>query len=133
MTAGGGRIAFTSVKEKSASAMENLFYKWLIEAVLGLLLTGFGLSLFGQSVIYKARGAPLKKWFLSGTLSLIVFNAGLCVFGDAVKTRLIYEQTGDAPRSIDNWGDRAAARAPSATASPVLRKQERALWKPSLS
>lgn len=71
--------------------MENLFYKWLIEAVLGLVLIGFGLSLFGQSVIYKSKGEALKKWFLWGTLSLVVFNAGLCVFGDAVKTRMILE------------------------------------------
>ena len=71
--------------------MENLFYKWIIEAVLGLILIGFGLSLFGQSVIYKSKGEALKKWFLWGTLSLVVFNAGLCIFGDAVKTRMIYE------------------------------------------
>jgi hypothetical protein len=71
--------------------MENDFYKWLIESVLGLILIGFGLSLFGQSVIYKSNGASLKKWFLWGTLSLIVINAGVCVFGDAVKTRMIYE------------------------------------------
>lgn len=71
--------------------METLFYKWIIEAVLGLILVGFGLSLFGQSVIYKSKGESLKKWFLWGTLSLVVFNAGLCIFGDAVKTRMIYE------------------------------------------
>jgi hypothetical protein len=71
--------------------MENLFYKWIIEAVLGLVLIGFGLSLFGHSVICKSKGESIKKWFLWGTLSLVVFNAGLCVFGDAVKTRMIYE------------------------------------------
>ncbi len=71
--------------------MEDIFYKWLIESVAGLILIGFGLSLFGQSVIYKSGGASLKKWFLWGTLSLIVVNAGICVFGDAVKTRVVYE------------------------------------------
>lgn len=71
--------------------MENDFYKWLIEAVAGLILIGFGLSLFGQSVIYKSRGDSVKKWFLWGTLSLIVINAGICIFGDSVKTRIIYE------------------------------------------
>ena len=71
--------------------MENDFYKWLAEAIGGLILIGFGLSLFGQAVIYKSRGDALKKWFLWGTLSLIVINAGICIFGDAVKTRTIYE------------------------------------------
>lgn len=71
--------------------MEDIFYRWIIEAVLGLILIGFGLSLFGQSVIYKSKGESLKKWFLRGTLSLVVFNVGLCIFGDAVKTRMIYE------------------------------------------
>lgn len=71
--------------------MENDFYKWLAEAIGGLILIGFGLSLFGQSVIYKSRGDSVKKWFLWGTLSLIVINAGICTFGDSVKTRIIYE------------------------------------------
>ena len=71
--------------------MEDLLTKWIIEAVAGLILIGFGLSLFGQSVIYKSNGESVKKWFLWGTLSLVIFNAGLCIFGDAVKTRMIYE------------------------------------------
>lgn len=71
--------------------MENEFYRWLIGAVAGLILIGFGLSLFGQAVIYKARGESLKKWFLWGTLSLIVVNAGLCIFADAVIHRMRYE------------------------------------------
>lgn len=71
--------------------MENDFYKWLAEAIGGLILIGFGLSLFGQSVIYKSRGDSVKKWFWWGTLSLIVINSGICVFGDAVKTRTVYE------------------------------------------
>ena len=71
--------------------MEDVFYKWLIESILGMILIGFGLSLFGQAVIYTSSGEPLRKWFLWGTISLIVVNAGICVFGDAVKQRIIYE------------------------------------------
>jgi hypothetical protein len=71
--------------------MQETFYLWLIESIGGLILIGFGLSLFGQAVIYKSRGAKLTTWFLWGTLSLIVVNAGICVFGDAVANRLRYE------------------------------------------
>jgi hypothetical protein len=71
--------------------MENEFYKWLIESVGGLILIGFGLSLFGQAVIYKSRNESLKKWFWWGTLSLIVINAGVCIFGDAVKQSVRHE------------------------------------------
>ena len=71
--------------------MEDVFYKWLIESIAGLILIGFGLSLFGQAVIHKSRGESLRKWFLWGTVSLIVVNAGICVFGDAVKNRMRYE------------------------------------------
>ena len=71
--------------------MNEAFYRWLFESVAGLILIGFGLSLFGQSVIYKSRGERLKKWFWWGTLSLVVFNSGICIFGDAVKTRMQYE------------------------------------------
>ena len=71
--------------------MEDVFYKWLVESIVGLILIGFGLSLFGQSVIYKLKGESVKKWFLWGTISLIVVNAGICVIGDEVKQRVIYE------------------------------------------
>lgn len=72
-------------------AMRETFYLWLIESIGGLILIGLGLSIFGQAVIEKSRGAKLKTWFLWGTLSLIVVNAGICVFGDAVANRLRYE------------------------------------------
>ena len=71
--------------------MKETFYLWLFEAVGGLILIGFGFSLFGQSVIYKSRGESVRKWFLWGTISLIVVNSGICVFGDAVKKRMRYE------------------------------------------
>lgn len=71
--------------------MEDAYNRWLIESISGLLIIGFGLSLFGQAVIYKANGAPLRKWFLWGTASLVVFNAGVCIFGDAVKQRVVYD------------------------------------------
>lgn len=71
--------------------MEDAFYRWLVEAVAGLVLIGFGLSVFGQAVIYKSRGEKLGKWFLWGTIALIVVNAGICTFGDAVKNRMQYE------------------------------------------
>ena len=80
--------------------MEEVFYKWLIESVLGLILIGFGLSLFGQAVIYKSKGESLRKWFLWGTISLIVVNAGICVFGDAVKQRIIYETAQPTSKNI---------------------------------
>ncbi len=80
--------------------MEEVFYRWMIESILGLILIGFGLSLFGQATIYKSSGEPLRKWFLWGTISLIVINAGICVFGDAVKQRVIYETTQSSFKNI---------------------------------
>jgi hypothetical protein len=71
--------------------MDSEFYRWLFEAVAGLILIGFGLSLFGQSVIYKSKGKKVIKWFLWGTLSLIIVNAGVCVLVDSVKYRIVYE------------------------------------------
>jgi hypothetical protein len=53
-------------------------------APLGLVLTGFGLSLFGEAVMMKYEGKPTMEWFLWGTLSLVVFNSGLSIFGGAV-------------------------------------------------
>ncbi len=71
--------------------MDDAFYRWLIQSIAGLILIGFGLSLFGQAVIYKSNGEALRKWFLWGTISLVVVNAGICVFGDAVRQRIVYD------------------------------------------
>ena len=58
---------------------------WLIKAPLGLVFTGFGLSLVVEAGMAKYAGEP---WFWSGTLALVVFNAGLSIFGDGVKHRV---------------------------------------------
>ncbi len=65
--------------------------KWVRQAPAGLVLTGFGASLLGQSTILKARGTAPWKWIAAGTASLVVLNAGLCLFGDAVKHRALHE------------------------------------------
>lgn len=64
---------------------------WLWQAPAGLVLVGFGLSLFGHATIKKAASRPAREWVLWGTLSLVVINGGLCLFGDAVKHRVFYE------------------------------------------
>jgi len=56
--------------------------KWLLFAISGLLLFGFGLSLLGESIIMKYTHAP--QWILWGTIALVVTNSGLCLFGQAV-------------------------------------------------
>jgi hypothetical protein len=61
--------------------------KWLIYAIGGLLLMGFGLSLLGESIIMKSREVEVWKWFLMGTTALVVFFAGLSIFGQAVVFR----------------------------------------------
>jgi uncharacterized membrane protein YczE len=72
--------------------MKSLYKKWLIYAIGGLLLMGFGLSLFGEAVIQKLEKAPFWDWFAYGTLSLVVFNAGVSVFGQAVIYRVRMEK-----------------------------------------
>jgi len=59
--------------------------KWLIKAISGLLLFGFGLCLFGEAVIAKYDREP---WFGLGTISLIVTNAGLAIFVSAAIDRV---------------------------------------------
>lgn len=59
-----------------------LNYKWLFFSILGLLLVGFGLSLFGEAVIIKYKNNG--NWFLWGTISLIIINSGLCFIGQAI-------------------------------------------------
>lgn len=67
---------------------EKLKKYWLMHAVGGLLLTGFGLSLFGEALIRKWENADFWEWALWGTLALIVFNAGISLVGQAVIFRV---------------------------------------------
>jgi hypothetical protein len=60
---------------------------WMIFAISGLLLTGFGLSLTGEAIISKMHFPDRITWIVLGTLALTVFNAGLCLFGRAVIIR----------------------------------------------
>lgn len=60
---------------------------WLTFAILGLILTGLGLSLVGEAVIAKMAQ---QAYVLLGTAGLVAFNAGLSVFGQAVIYRYRY-------------------------------------------
>ena len=66
----------------------KLFVNWLIFSVIGLLLLGAGLSVFGEAVILKSGGAGFGKWFAWGTVSLIIFNTGISFVGRAVGYRV---------------------------------------------
>lgn len=63
---------------------KELRKKWLIYAVSGILLMGFGLSVLGSSSHAKFEGEPFFYWFLMGTGGLVLFFSGLSIFGQAV-------------------------------------------------
>ena len=50
-------------------------YKWYFYSILGLLLIGAGLCVFGEALIQKINQ---ESYFVLGTLSLVIFNAGIC-------------------------------------------------------
>ena len=56
--------------------------KWLLFAVGGLLLFGFGLSLLGEAILLKYTQSP--NWVITGTIALVTTNSGLCLFGQAI-------------------------------------------------
>ncbi len=60
--------------------------KWLLYAVSGLVLFGFGLSLLGEAIILKYNDADY--WIAAGTAALVVTNSGLCLFGQAIITKV---------------------------------------------
>lgn len=55
--------------------------KWLLYAISGLLLFGFGLSLLGEAILAKYKDS--NYWVCLGTIALVVTNSGLCLFGQA--------------------------------------------------
>ncbi|WP_162417453.1 hypothetical protein [Cyclobacterium roseum] len=68
---------------------------WLMHAVGGLLLTGLGLSLFGEALIRKWENAAFWDWVIWGTLALLVFNAGISLVGQAVIYRVKMDNLAD--------------------------------------
>jgi hypothetical protein len=56
--------------------------RWVLQATLGLILTGSGLSLAIDAGITKMQGGD---WFWYGTGALVVFQAGLCVVIDSTR------------------------------------------------
>ncbi|MEM6820958.1 MAG: hypothetical protein AAF558_03295 [Verrucomicrobiota bacterium] len=59
-----------------------MFKAWVLLAIGGLLLNGFGLCLFGEAVVRKSDGL---SWFWMGTASLVCINAGICFVIEAGK------------------------------------------------
>ncbi len=57
-------------------------------SVGGLLLVGFGVSLIGESIQFKANYPEGWGWVAYGTLALCVFNAGISCFGRGVIERI---------------------------------------------
>ena len=58
--------------------------KWLLFSILGLVLVGAGLSVFGEALLIKSQSESWKEWFWIGTFSLVLINSGLSCIGQAV-------------------------------------------------
>ena len=68
--------------------MNALKRKWLIYAISGLVVFGFGLCLLGEANISKLNDPSSNVWVIYGTVALVVTNSGLCLFGQAVILRI---------------------------------------------
>jgi hypothetical protein len=66
---------------------KRYFTYWLAFAVVGLVLIGLGLSLFGEAIIAKYEQ---ESWFWLGTGSLVIINSGISLVGQSVVYRLKY-------------------------------------------
>ena len=60
--------------------------KWLLYAVSGLVVFGFGLSLLGEAIFLKHTSS--SHWISLGTIALVATNSGLCLFGQAIIEKL---------------------------------------------
>ena len=56
-------------------------FRWYFFSIMGLLLTGLGLCVFGEALIQKINK---ESYFALGTLSLVIFNTGICFVGEAI-------------------------------------------------
>ncbi|MCG9899981.1 MAG: hypothetical protein MH132_08275 [Hydrotalea sp.] len=63
--------------------------RWLIQAPVGLILFGAGLSMAIDAGFERYQG---NSWFWYGTEALIICNAGLCIFGDSILQKVAAEK-----------------------------------------
>ena len=59
-------------------------FRWYFFSIMGLLLIGLGLCVFGEALIQKINQ---ESYFVQGTLSLVIFNSGICFVGEAIFIR----------------------------------------------
>jgi hypothetical protein len=88
----------------------SLYTKWLLSAIGGLLLIGFGLSVFSEAANLKHTNAPFLRWFLLGSYSLIMINGGLCVFGQAIIFKIKIENKKLIKKALKERAIRAAKK-----------------------
>jgi hypothetical protein len=71
----------------------SYYYKqWLIQAILGLILIGMGVSVSIEAGFAKFSDQP---WIGLGTLGLVILNSGISFFGNAILHRSRYERLKD--------------------------------------
>ena len=59
--------------------------RWLLQAIVGLLCTGAGLSMAIDAGLNKLQNGT---WFWYGTFALVVFQAGLCLLIDSLRFKI---------------------------------------------
>lgn len=59
--------------------------RWFFQSVMGLLLTGAGLSACIDAGLVKLQGG---HWFWYGTVSLLIFQSGLCLLIDSLRYKI---------------------------------------------
>ncbi len=96
----------------------SLHTKWLICSILGLLLIGFGLSVFSEAGNLKHTNQATTRWVLLGTYSLILINGGLCVFGQAIIFRMKMEHKKLIKKALKNRDKKRKKLAISKLATP---------------
>ncbi len=66
--------------------------KWMLCAVAGLLLFGFGISVVSNAATLKADPTVnFARWFIWGLYGLILTNLGLVSFGQAIRFRVLMD------------------------------------------
>ena len=69
------------------------YRRWIIQAPLGLVLIGMGLSFAIEVGFLKHNGTDTWTWVGLGTVALVILNSGISLFGDAVLQRVRYERS----------------------------------------
>lgn len=84
--------------------------KWTILALVGLLMTLYGLAVLVNANALRLSGIEMSKWIVLGLYSFAILAGGLLILGQAFRFRLLMDFRQETRKEINRLKKRIDAK-----------------------